>query len=689
MNINTVVTYTGNGSRTDFPVPFDYLSKKFVKVFIDSKEVTGGRYEDYSSAYYFRSKTEIRFRTPPKVGAEVTIRRFTSVTDRVVSFKDASVLRADDLDLSLLQTFHIAEEGRDAYHDSLTLDTSLNWNARGKRVVNLGNPVNTQDAVPYGFYKADAEGARVSAQKAEASATAAKGSEAIAVEKAELAKTSADASRVSEQAAQVANAAAALHEAHAKTHAQTAEAAATRALTSAGEAETSAERARGVVTTVEAFASDARAAANEAGASVGTVVAAATKAEGFAEEAKLSATKSATAVSKAELEASNSSNSASSAREAADKAVESKTLAETAATNATTVVENIGAAEARVEKFVKAADDAAMDSWEYANNARGHSMMAQEHARKAFDEAERAKGYAGQAAQGQVQADWNEVNTEAKGFIKNKPNLDKYALASALDAKEDKAKLKALAYKDKVEYPDVNGLGTLAAYDYVEEDLLNPTLLGRIQDAEGNAQEALFSGFKDVRFEAPNKNLVFQTGAGTTKSVHLPFDNDPPLSPEDYNNIGDIPECVKDASYANNTLTLTKVNNKTIKLPIAGGSKAEVTIDFYKKTYKNNGAEFWITFWKFSDGTIIVIGSCSKLPEGYQGSTHVLYNFPVPLISENDVFAIGGTWNPDSGVFTPTSGKYGTLYGVNKSYLFFSANSSTPSSFYLAGYWKY
>lgn len=38
---STIANYQGNGSTTDFSVPFDYLAKKFVKVTVDSREKLG------------------------------------------------------------------------------------------------------------------------------------------------------------------------------------------------------------------------------------------------------------------------------------------------------------------------------------------------------------------------------------------------------------------------------------------------------------------------------------------------------------------------------------------------------------------------------------------------------------------------------------------------------------------------
>lgn len=174
---STIAFYTGDGATTDFTVPFDYLAKKFVRVSLGVTILKGGDYGDTSKDYYFLDKTKVRLKVPPQEGEVLTIRRYTSATDRVVSFKDASVLKATDLDVSSVQTIHIAEEARDIINDALIKDKEDNWDAKGNRIVNVGDPIGDNDAVSFKFYKDDAMGAYQAKLKAEASRDAAKVSE--------------------------------------------------------------------------------------------------------------------------------------------------------------------------------------------------------------------------------------------------------------------------------------------------------------------------------------------------------------------------------------------------------------------------------------------------------------------------------------------------------------------------------
>lgn len=191
---STIAFYTGDGTTTDFTVPFDYLAKKFVRVSRGTTILTGGDYGDTSKDYYFLDKNKVRLKVPPATGEEVTIRRYTSATDRVVSFKDASVLKANDLDVSSVQTIHIAEEARDVINDALLKDKQGNWDANGKRITNVGTPVADSDAVTYGVYKTDAKGtyqAKLDAERARDRAVEAETNSKKSEENAKLSETKA------------------------------------------------------------------------------------------------------------------------------------------------------------------------------------------------------------------------------------------------------------------------------------------------------------------------------------------------------------------------------------------------------------------------------------------------------------------------------------------------------------------
>lgn len=178
---STIIIYEGDGTRTDFTIPFDYLKKSFVTVRLGAvTTLTGGDYGDTGSDYYFLDKTTIRLKVAPASGESLTIRRHTSATERVVTFKDASILKATDLDTSQMQAFHIAEEGRDAINDAIIGDKEGNWDAKGHRIINVGTPIKDNDAVNLEYYKKDVEGVYQARLNAEKARDAAKVSEANA-----------------------------------------------------------------------------------------------------------------------------------------------------------------------------------------------------------------------------------------------------------------------------------------------------------------------------------------------------------------------------------------------------------------------------------------------------------------------------------------------------------------------------
>lgn len=154
---DTIANYTGNGTQTDFVVPFDYLKKSFVRVYLDSNTLlTGGDYGDTGADYYFLDDTTIRLKNAPAQDVLITIRRYTSATERIVSFEDASILKATDLDTSQLQSFHIAEEARDNVNDAMLKNDEGAWDAQDNRITNVGDPVDGSDAINLDWYNKDA-----------------------------------------------------------------------------------------------------------------------------------------------------------------------------------------------------------------------------------------------------------------------------------------------------------------------------------------------------------------------------------------------------------------------------------------------------------------------------------------------------------------------------------------------------
>ncbi|MGL5707910.1 MAG: phage tail fiber protein, partial [Aeromonas sp.] len=178
--VATTIVYNLTG-QTDFTVPFEYLARKYVEL-----TLLGITRQPLvmNSDYRFVSKTVVSLNVNPGAGfTQLEIRRNTSATERLVDFHDGSILRANDLNISQIQSLHVAEEARSNVSDAISIDDDGNLDARNRKIVNLLGGVADTDAVNYGQLRqfdnstlinaARAEQARFAAEAAAATAQAA------------------------------------------------------------------------------------------------------------------------------------------------------------------------------------------------------------------------------------------------------------------------------------------------------------------------------------------------------------------------------------------------------------------------------------------------------------------------------------------------------------------------------------
>lgn len=145
--IRTITEFPLDGSTREFPINFDYLSRKFVVVSLLGDGVR--KVLTLGVDYRFATATSIRT-TVAEGGAEyssIEIRRVTSTTELVVNFSDGSILRGSDLNSAQVQSLHVAEEARDVSLLSLAPNEVGQLDAKGRRIVNLADPVDEDDAV--------------------------------------------------------------------------------------------------------------------------------------------------------------------------------------------------------------------------------------------------------------------------------------------------------------------------------------------------------------------------------------------------------------------------------------------------------------------------------------------------------------------------------------------------------------
>lgn len=143
----TIVVYPING-QTEFTIPFEFLARKFVVVTllgVDRLPLV------LNTDYRFVSVNRIQLLSPVPAGyPNIELRRLTSATDRLVDFHDGSILRAYDLNLAQIQTMHVAEEARDLTADNIGVNDNGDLDARNRKIVNLADGTENNDAVNLG-----------------------------------------------------------------------------------------------------------------------------------------------------------------------------------------------------------------------------------------------------------------------------------------------------------------------------------------------------------------------------------------------------------------------------------------------------------------------------------------------------------------------------------------------------------
>jgi hypothetical protein len=113
MSFASRVTYTGDGVTKSFSVPFPYISKSHVNIYVNQSLMLDPMH------YSWSGPSTILFITAPGDNDAIEINRWTSPTDALVDFADGSVLRADDLDTAYLHNFYLSQEYTDSYNNAI------------------------------------------------------------------------------------------------------------------------------------------------------------------------------------------------------------------------------------------------------------------------------------------------------------------------------------------------------------------------------------------------------------------------------------------------------------------------------------------------------------------------------------------------------------------------------------------
>jgi Phage T7 tail fibre protein len=106
---NTFVNYTGDGSTTDFAIPFSYADQSDVTVHVNGVNVT---------AFTFVNPSLLRCSVAPANGTVVRVARFTDITSPKVVFANGTSYTAQQLNDANTQLRNGMQEAIDTYADA-------------------------------------------------------------------------------------------------------------------------------------------------------------------------------------------------------------------------------------------------------------------------------------------------------------------------------------------------------------------------------------------------------------------------------------------------------------------------------------------------------------------------------------------------------------------------------------------
>lgn len=147
---STIVVYPLDGTNRKFVVPYEYLARSFNKI-----TLLGDTRRELTLGTDYRFITANQIETTQAWGEDgvytaIELKRTTPAAQRLVDFYDGSVLRSRDLNISAIQSIHIAAEAKDAAQYTLGENGDGDLDARLRKVVNLKKATKPTDAVPFG-----------------------------------------------------------------------------------------------------------------------------------------------------------------------------------------------------------------------------------------------------------------------------------------------------------------------------------------------------------------------------------------------------------------------------------------------------------------------------------------------------------------------------------------------------------
>lgn len=135
--------YIADGQTKDFPIPFKSLHDDDIKVFVD------GQRQDRSI-----NNKVVSLLVPPAADVVVRVKRETPLHERAIDFTDGGILSEKNLDQANEQLFYIAQEVLDYSEGLLKMHDDGQFSALNRRMREVADPVEANDAVNLGYMNA-------------------------------------------------------------------------------------------------------------------------------------------------------------------------------------------------------------------------------------------------------------------------------------------------------------------------------------------------------------------------------------------------------------------------------------------------------------------------------------------------------------------------------------------------------
>ena len=136
---NTFATYTWNtGNPNSFTVPFSYLDRSHIEVYVNGVE---------DVTYTWLTASSVAVGVTLQDADTVVVKRVTPRSALTTVIPNSGTYRGEDINNQSLQALYVAEEGYDALIAVLSEDaTGTYWDAVSKQIKNLSAPTADGDA---------------------------------------------------------------------------------------------------------------------------------------------------------------------------------------------------------------------------------------------------------------------------------------------------------------------------------------------------------------------------------------------------------------------------------------------------------------------------------------------------------------------------------------------------------------